>query len=287
MKKSLLTRYRILIIRKVDKMKSAVREMIQVGNLILTKVSMKKNTKNKSKRRKKENLTSEEVMKNNEKNSLKDFTVKLHHNFKPGDIHAVFTYSGTEPSKEEANKKLDKLKRDLKKLYQKNNLELKWLEVTEYKNKRIHHHLVLSKIDVYELAKIWPHGFVRPTYLDNTKDWRKLANYLIKETSKTFREPDAFAKRRFHASRTITNPNIKEQEVSIVQVLEPKANKGYYIDQDSVIKSENLFTRKPYIEFVQIANDTPINLRAGKRKKYKKEKLHKPTADEQLGIFEI
>ena len=38
-------------------------------------------------------------MKINRRNAERELTLKLHHNFGEGDIHAVLTYSGEEPKK--------------------------------------------------------------------------------------------------------------------------------------------------------------------------------------------
>ena len=121
-------------------MKAAVKELIVVGNLIYTKVTCRRNKGSKGKRKPKTNPTPEDVKKINQVNAEKDLSIKLHHNFNPGDIHAVLTYSGQEPSKEQALKELNKFKRKLPKLYKDKGINLKWIEVTEHKNKRIHHH---------------------------------------------------------------------------------------------------------------------------------------------------
>ena len=270
--------------------KTAMKVTIQVGKLIFTKVTTKRKEKGQqNKRGKKKNPTSEEVMAHNQRYAERDLSIKLHANFGPGDLHLVLTYSGEEPSKEQAKKNLEKFKRQLSKLYKENGLNLKWIEVTEYENKRIHHHFVVNRIpDVFKISEIWPHGYVRPTKLDDSGDYRKLAAYLIKETSKTFRSPDAFAKRRYHCSRTITVPDARIEEVSIEQVFEPRATKGYEIDQDTVYKGVNLITDRPYIEYIQLALDEePKKYKRGKKIKYKKEKFIAFEPEEKQMLFEI
>lgn len=270
--------------------KAALKITLQAGKLIFTKVTTKKREKGQlNKRGKKKNPTSEEVMAHNQRYAERDLSIKLHANFGPGDLHLVLTYSGEEPSKEQAKKNLEKFKRQLAKLYKAQDIPLKWIEVTEYENKRIHHHFVVSKFnDVFKIADIWPHGYVRPTRLDDTGDYRKLAAYLIKETSKTFRNPDAFAKRRYHCSRTVTVPNARVEEVSIEQVFEPKATKGYQIDQDTIYKGINLITDRLYIEYIQLALDEePKKYKRGKQVKYRKEKYISFVPEEEQMIFEL
>lgn len=265
-------------------MKAAIKETVQAGIFLFTRIKPN-GKKEKRERRKKSNPSSAEVMRRNEEYAKRDFSIKLHHNFGPGDLHVVFTYSGEAPSQEQAQKNLAKLKRDLSKTYKKLGLELKWMEVTEYENKRIHHHFILSAVPVEELVKIWPHGFVRPAWLDNTGNYSKLADYLLKETSKTFREPDAFAKRRYHCSRTVKAPDVRVEEVSANQLFVPKANKGYYIDEDTIHKGINPVTDRPYIEFVQVAIDEPRPYKRGKKRKYRKDHIPWTPEEEQQSLW--
>lgn len=270
--------------------KTALRVTLQVGKLMFTKVTTKRKEKGQqNKRGKKKNPTSEEVMAHNQRYAERDLSIKLHANFGPGDLHLVLTYSGEEPSKDQAKKNLEKFKRQLAKLYKDQDVPLKWIEVTEYENKRIHHHFVVSQIaDVFKIADIWPHGYVRPTRLDDTGDYRKLAAYLIKETSKTFRNPDAFAKRRYHCSRTVKVPDARVEEVSIEQVFEPKATKGYQIDQDTVYRGINLATDRPYIEYIQLAIDEEPKLyKRGKKIKYQKERFIAFELEEEQMLFDV
>lgn len=266
-------------------MKAAIKETIQAGILLYTRIKTN-GKKEKGKRAKKQKPSSAEVMRRNDEYARRDFSIKLHHNFGPGDLHVVFTYADDAPSQEQAKKNLTKLKRDLSKLYKKLGVELKWMEVTEYENKRIHHHFVLSAIPVEELTKIWPHGFVRPAWLDDTRRYEKLADYLLKETQKTFRNPDAFSKRRYHCSRTVKAPDVRVEEVSANQLFEPKPNKGYYIDADTIHKGINPVTDRPYIEFVQVALDEPRPYRRGKKRKYRKDHIPWTPEEEQQSLFQ-
>ena len=261
-------------------MLGATKTSTQAGIFIFTKISAKRNNETKG-RRKKENPTSEEVRKLNEIYAIRDLNIKLHHNFAPGDMHLVLTYKGAEPTLGEAKKKISNFKRDLAKLYKKNGKEVKWIEATEYKNKRIHHHMIINKFDARLIQEIWQHGYVRPSYLDDTNDWRALASYIIKETRKTFAEDRAYGKRRFRCSRTIKNPVSYVEDVSLAQILLPKPSKGYYIEKDSMYEGKTVGNNKPYIDYVQIALEEPRKIRRGKKREYQKEKYIK-WEDEQL-----
>lgn len=225
------------------------------GSTIFVKVKQgrKKRTPG-EKRQQREKATPEDIEKINQKNAERILAILINYNFKCGDLHIVLTYSGEEPSKEQAKKNLEKFKRDLAKLYREKELSLKWVTATEYENKRIHHHIVCSGgVDIIDIAKIWPHGFIRPTYLDKTGDYRKLASYLIKETSKTFRKTDAVSRRRYNCSRSIERPEPKKEAVSSSQLVEPKPVQGYYIDQDSIYCGKNPICGRPYIEYVMVS----------------------------------
>lgn len=196
------------------------------------------------KRGKREKPTTAQVQRINQKNSEKMLSIILNHNFLPGDYHIVLTYSGEPPKPEDAKVNLRNFQRRLLALYRRHGKVLKWVAATEYENKRIHHHLVVNAgVDLAEIDAIWPHGFVRPTWLDSSGDYRKLAAYLIKETSKTFRDPMAVSRRRYNKSRTVIVPDEKvDDHVSASHLIDPKPVAGYYIDKDSIYRGENPFT---------------------------------------------
>lgn len=240
-----------------------------------------------AKRKQRQQPTPEQVQKINQKNSERVLSIILNHNFGPGDYHIVLTYSGEPPKKDEARRRLDRFKRSISSLYKKHGKIAKWVAATEYENARIHHHMVVSAgVDLEEIDAIWPHGFVRPTWLDDTGDYRKLAEYLIKETSKTFRDPGAVSRRRFGCSRSIVRPEPKvDSHVAASHLLDPKPVEGYYIDSDSIYKGENPFTGRPYIEYVMVAVDKPRiqQWNRGRRKQLRHRYLQVPRY-EQLDI---
>lgn len=225
------------------------------------------------KRKSKQKPTPEAVKEINRIRSERSLQIKINYNFKPGDIHLVLTYAKEEPTKAEAAKELRNFKDRLRRLYKKNNIEFKWICVTEYLNKRIHHHMIVPNIDASEIDKLWIKGYIRPVYLDSTGDYRKLASYLVKETDKTFRNADAASKQRFSCSRNIKNPPVKVERVSAsALVRDPKPPKGYSIDEDSLYRGINPVTGVPYMEYV-IVSMLPVPRLSiwprGVKKKYK------------------
>lgn len=236
---------------------AAVLETIFAGGIILQrKIGRKANRKGEVKAPK-VNPTSEEVEKVNEHYAERTLQIKLHHNFEPGDHHLIPTYHGIPPTRKEAREDRRKLLRELRKEYKKLGLPFKWIAVTEYENRRIHHHLVINQgVPLTVIREIWSKGYVHERPLSKSRDWRKLGSYLIKETSKTFRNPDGVGKARYSCSRNLTMPDVYREDIEPEEINEdPTPITGYYIDRDSVYKGENPLTERPYVEYVMV----PVN----------------------------
>lgn len=191
--------------------------------------------------------TPEQMQKANERQSEKKLRGELEENFEGGDLHNVLTYAINPPDPVQAKKYLDKFLRGVRREMRKIGKELKYIIVTEYKNTRIHHHVIMNYFDLAALQKLWPYGKIRPTLLDDSGDYHRLAAYLIKETSKTFRDPDATQRQRWTPSRNLKKPNIKKEVVRSIQYAEePRPVKGYYIIPGSLINGINPITGYPY-----------------------------------------
>ncbi len=238
------------------------------------------------KREKKQKPTRQAVMKINRRNAERELTMKLHHNFVPGDMHVTLTYKGEAPTIEKAQREQRNFLRRLRRHFKNKDRILKWIMVTEYSNKRIHHHMIISRMDAAELAKLWTAGRAYIVHLDDTGDYRQLASYLIKETDKTFRQPGAFSKQRYSCSRTVTSPIRKVEDVRLSEALgDPKAIKGYHILQDSVYRGVNPVTHIACMEYMLLSDSREPRLkmwRGGKKQKYK-EKRYDPRKYEVEG----
>lgn len=200
------------------------------------------------KRSKKMNPTPNDVWEVNKRNAEKTLTRVINHNFTTYDWHNVLTYAGKEPSRSQAKKDREKFCRKL------TEDGLKWIAVTEYKHERIHHHIIVQYMPFEYFTKLWTHGDVRPTPMKRKRNYKKLAVYLIKETSKTYRENGSMYKRRWSTSKNIEKPEVKREEIKVSDIYaEPKPLKGYYIDADTVRRFENPITGTPQIEYTMIA----------------------------------
>lgn len=232
------------------------RDTIVAGKTIMRSLKAVARIDSETKKRKaKTNPTSEAVRKINFNNAVKILAAKLNHNFKPGDYHLTLTYKEA-ASTDEAQKALNKFIRNIRNYCKKEGIEFKWVAVTEYRHKRLHHHIVMTKIDTSVINKYWKHGYEYQVSLDDTGNYKKLAEYLLKETEKTFRDDDSPVKRRYSTSRNVAMPEIKREKVTGREVYkEIKALKGYYIDEDTVRRYEHAILGVECLEYTMISID--------------------------------
>ena len=209
-------------------------------------------------RRPKMNITSEKVQRNNDRLAVKELTRKLNANFVPGDLHVVLTYE-TAPEKQQAKKDRETFIRKLRKEMESQGKELKYVAVTEYEHTRIHHHLVINAVELNTLEKLWVKGWVKATMLDESGQYSKLAEYLIKETQKTFREEGSVYKRRYSCSGNLIKPVVTRIEVDLSELFEdPQPEEGYYIDFER--RYEHPITGIEHLEYMMVTDGQPRDL---------------------------
>ena len=184
--------------------------------------------------------TSEAVKRNNERQAEMKLRLLLNENFRNGDLFVTLTYREA-PEIPEAKKGLAKFLRNLRSKYKSDGGELKYICVTEYLNKRIHHHIVVNSIDPRIIQEVWKRGLVRSESLYGN-DFAGLAAYLIKETKKTFREPDSPSHKRWNQSKNLVMPKPIVKIIKAKQWSDkPKPRKGYRLDTDSVVNDISAF----------------------------------------------
>lgn len=242
------------------------RDTIVAGKTIMRslKAVSRKNT-DKQKRQPKMNPTPEAVRKVNFRNAVKVLTAKLNHNFKPNDYHLVLTY-GEAVSKEVAAGCLNKFLRNLHNYCKRRGIDFKWVAVTEYAHTRIHHHVIMSGIDLKEISKRWKHGYIKPVLLDETGNYYRLAEYLLKETEKTFRDAGSPIKQRYSSSRNVTMPEVKREKIAGREVSHDiKAPRGYHVDRDTVRKYEHAILRVECMEYIMVCENEEMKLKRWKK----------------------
>lgn len=260
----------------------AIKSTVISGGLKFTSIRIRPG-EHREKRRKKRKPTSDCVQRNNERLAERHLGILLGHNFEDGDYHITLTYA-QEPTPEESKKILRNYLDRLRRLYKRNNVVLKWVVVTEYHGHRLHHHLILNRLDWNKVRDCWKHGsaFIQELYTNG--DYRKLAGYLIKETSKTFRETK-IQKQRFRHSKSVAYPVEKVEEVSAAALAkDPKPTPGWVLDPDSIYHGQNPYSGAPYLEYIEV-RDGPEKYQVwprGKRKRYKEFYFREPPEDYQM-----
>ena len=215
--------------------------------------------------------TPEQMQVNNERNAETKLRRLINTNYGPGDLHIVLTYAKENRLiPEEVKNELEKFIRKIRAEYRKNEEELRYIMVTEYKNKSIHHHLIANTIEpvnVKDFARLWKNGRVKFTYLDKTGQYGELAAYLIKETRKTFRESGSPSRKRWNASKNLKKPEIKKEIIKAKEWRKvPEPVKGYIIETDSIREGFHDFTGWPYqvYRMIRVAKEKVITSQKSK-----------------------
>lgn len=263
-----------------------IRETCVAGACI--DVTIKLNTMAHGARKPKSNPTSDAVRENNDRLAEKNLTRLLNANFYPGDLHVTLTYEEA-PTKEEAEKEKQNFLRRMSREFKKIEKEFRWVAVTEHENHRIHHHIVMSYIDMRIIHKQWKRGHIRSSVLDATRNYSVLANYLIKETQKTFRQASNATKRRYSCSRNLVKPIVVREVMSSVQLYEkPRDIKGYHIDENSIRYYTHPFTQLEHLEYMMVSTDPVPRVKKWRKGKVvrRTETLDRFEELKQLDIFE-
>ena len=187
----------------------------------------------------------EKLRKHNELEAIKELDRILIANFTPDDQHVVLTYADGElPTVEESRRILSNFLSRLRRFFKKHGIDCKYVITTEWNAKRIHHHIVCNSIPgvnmAKELMRLWGHGGAHLTPLYEDKNYSGLAEYLVKETKKTFREADNPYRQRYSCSRNLIRPvpvvKIDKSDSWARTITVPKSlrDAGYYLDRDSV-----------------------------------------------------
>lgn len=220
----------------------------------------------------------------NRRNAVAELRRLLNENFHPGDWHAVFTYpTACPPTVKEAEHVRDRFLRRLRGVYKAQGAELKYVEATEYKHRRIHHHIVLPNLPdgMKSVKALWKQLLAETFYtpeerergeplhlrfpwspLDDSGQYGELAEYLIKETEKTRKDPSALCRRRYRASRNLVHPKPTVEIIDAKQWKKEAAErKGYYIDKNASYSGVSDLTGMPVQETIYVKVATTIRMR--------------------------
>nr|WP_169718032.1 hypothetical protein [Sporomusa silvacetica] len=154
-------------------------------------------------------------------------------NYKADDLYLTLTYRGEAASPENAKEHIGKFLRDLRRLYHKHGVPLKYIITTEAE--RTHHHMLINNIGIStkQIKQLWDKGFSKiQLFGGEPEDCKRLANYMDKAEKK-------HRKRNWSCSQNLIHPKPVKMVVPASTWREPiKPPKGYYLDQDSVQRGE-------------------------------------------------
>lgn len=215
--------------------------------------------KNKHRRRRFKS-TPEQQKERNRRLAERKLLVLLHNNFDCNGLHLVLSYDNEPVNITKAKNEIENFIRRLRYTYKKFGTELKYIQVTEYRNKRLHHHMIINGIEEISPAKIqnniWKNGFVRNTPLKKEECHNKLAAYLIKETSKTFNTNERVFGKRYTSSRNLQLPEPQEEiqqgtekEVINIPLIDTFEGKEYELIKGSEYIGINDYTGLTYAEY--------------------------------------
>lgn len=208
----------------------------------------------------KEKPTPDEMFRTNERNAERKLRWILNGNFKGGDLHITLKFRrGQLPPPDAARRHIEKFLRALRLLFTgQGGPPLRYVLVAEHVRSNIHFHLVIPACDIRTLRRLWmdadpSHAWLNVSVLDDSGQYKELAHYLIKETSRTFRDGTGLFRKRWNESRNLAHPKPKTEKVKARQWrADPQPEKGYVIERDSIRTGVNPFTGLIWQEYSMV-----------------------------------
>lgn len=178
-------------------------------------------------RGKKEKASTTKQKNLNAKNAKKKAIRLVNTNFTQDDLMLTLSYKETELPKteDEAIKDIEKYIKNLRKYRQKKGLsDLKYIAVIEYKEAeegkkiRIHHHLIINKLDRDDAEKIWTKGRANTMRLQlDESGLEGVTRYILK---------DPKGRKRWKQSRNLKKPEVKISDTKITKRMLEKMSKN-------------------------------------------------------------
>lgn len=206
-------------------------------------------------RQPKRKKTPEEMAKQNFWRRCRELRRIMELNFGEGDWHVTLTCRPEErPDKEEAPKVIRSFRDKLQRAYKKQGWELKYIITCEIGERgAVHWHMIVNNMHNQEtstptlIRKLWARG--RPYFspLDDSGEYQKLAEYIVKEAEKRISAEETVEKLSYMPSRNLIRPTVKEEKVDAAKwSRQPRVPEGWYLEADSLINGVNKFTGLPY-----------------------------------------
>lgn len=219
-------------------------------------------------RRKKENKTSEAQKKVNSRQAAKKLTWIFNENFDGTSLYVTWSFAkeNRPAGKEELRKIVDKLLRDIRKIFKEAGDVAKYVWVAEVGERgAVHVHMVLNAIEIAKLKKCWDKGWIDIKPLDDSGQYRKLASYFVKYSEKTMKTCEGFSGKRYNSSKNLKIPQPTKTTVRSKNAYNHTIEipQGWYLDKDSVAESWHEVTGFMYFTYTLIHD--------GKKRGYEKD----------------
>lgn len=234
-----------------------VKRTIKAGKTIEIKKYYTTRYKSKGmKRRERMSITSEEQEKINQRRAEEKLRWIMNDNYVDGDYHIVYDYAkeNRPATKEEMQEDRTELLKKLRLEYKKIGKELKYICVIEIGQKgALHFHMVINEVPIKILRKCWDKGRIHITPLNTNGQYKRLANYFIKYSSKH----KELQKKRYYSSKNLVIPEPKIEIINTANKYaeEPKAIKGYYLEKESVYADMDKYSGYRYLTYTLIKID--------------------------------
>lgn len=189
------------------------------------------------KRKPKSKKTSEKQRDINDRQLVRKLTRILNENFDGTSRYVTFSYKvKNRPDIETLKRQKRELLKKMRKVYKEEGRELKYVEASEVGERgAVHIHMVINDIDMRKIEKLWRYGYVASKPLDESGQYRKLAEYFIKYFQKTRKTSDRIQSKAYNCSRNLTRPKPKKKIINSNQFRkEIKVPEGWYLDKESV-----------------------------------------------------
>lgn len=176
-------------------------------------------------------------------------------NFTEGDWHVTLTCRKEErPDKETAPKVIREFRDKLRAAYKKRGWELKYIITCETGERgAVHWHMIVNDMhsEADSAAKLirqlWSRGRVYFSPLDGSGDYKKLAEYIVKEASKRVEEENTIEKLSYMPSRNLIRPVVrKEKKRARSWRLEPRIPEGWELVPGTLVNGINKYNGLPY-----------------------------------------
>lgn len=234
-----------------------IKKTVQAGRTIETKYYHASRYGVHTPREAHKDITPEKVKEINIRNDVEKVTHRLNCNFIQGDPYITCTFKKElRPKNEDEAKEIyQKLLRDLRTEFKRIGQKLKYIgSIGIGKLGAVHFHLVINYIDSRVIQKLWPYGTVCIKPLDDTGNYAKLAEYLVKDGVKNRKGK---YRKAYTTSRNLKKPVVKREVIHSRKWRDkpPKPPKGYYLEKESYYNGISDYDGRPvqFCRFIRLS----------------------------------